>query len=711
MTTPVEHAGQRTVGTIACVAPNKFTVLLDTDAPASTALNAGYPAPFPRINGYVLVPNEVGSIVCLIAWLGIENAPYPKRLGLKDFGLVDLPYPLRKMHVLPVATLRRLDSDDAEWEVERGVRLFPTVGDAVLLPTRDELRHIAEGRGPDARVQIGTAPLAGNARIAVDPDKLFGRHLAVLGNTGSGKSCSVAGVIRWSLEAAAAERKRNGQKQTPNARFIVLDPNGEYSRTFANVPCPTRLFRVEPQAGTADALAVPAWLWNTEEWTAFARAQPGAQRPLLIQALRGLRAGAALAVPASRQVRRFVVGHRLTFAQWQAGGAATMQFAEKIGFGKRLEVMDVDLQALVQTAGLDQAVTQALADLKASATTIYGKRTSLSKGVRYYNDCADADLAEIISKLDSVATLLPQQEEATGENADRPLPFDADDLPSYLEAIAGQEGGAGAQFIPYLCIRIRTMLSDPLLRSVVNPTDEVNLVDWLKALLADGAGGQVSVIDLSLVPSEVLHVVIAVLARATFEALQRHRRITKQVMPTVLVLEEAHTFVHRARSEEESLSSPEHMCRRTFERIAREGRKFGLGLVVSSQRPSELSPTVLAQCNTFLLHRIVNDRDQELVQRLVPDNLGGLLSELPTLPTRHAILLGWATPVPVLVEMRDLPKDHRPDSGDPGFWQKWCEPGDPQFTWRPVADTWQGIEGDQGNGEQEGSTPAAASDS
>ena len=690
MTTPVEHAGHRTVGTIASVAPNEFTVMLDTDAPASTALNAGYPAPFPRINGYVLVPSEVGSIVCLIAWLGIENAPYPKRLGLKDFGLVDLPYPVRKMKVLPVATLRRLDTDEADWEVERGVRLFPTVGDAVLLPTRAELRRIVEGRGHDARVHIGTAPLAGSARIAVDPDKVFGRHVAVLGNTGSGKSCSVAGLIRWSLEAAAAEREGHGRPNSPNARFIVLDPNGEYSRAFASASCPTRLFRVEPEAGTSDTLVVPAWLWNTEEWTAFARAQPGAQRPLLIQALRGLRAGAAMMPPAPRRVRRFVVGHRLAFAQLQAAGASVMQVVEKIGFGKRLEVMDVDLQALIQDAGLEQAVTQALSDLKSSVTTIYGKRTSLSRGVRYYNDCSDAELAEIIGKLDGIIAMLPQQDDPTGENADRPLPFDTDHLPDYLEAVAGQEGGAGAQFVPYLCIRIRTMLSDPLLRSVVNPATQVSLIDWLRSLLSDGDRGQVSVIDLSLVPSDVLHIVIAVLARATFEALQRHRRLTKETLPTVLVLEEAHTFVHRARNEEENLSSPEHMCRRTFERIAREGRKFGLGLVISSQRPSELSPTVLAQCNTFLLHRIVNDRDQELVQRLVPDNLGGLLSELPTLPTRHAILLGWATPVPVLVEMRDLPKNQRPDSDDPRFWDNWCAAGDPHFTWKPVAEAWQG---------------------
>ncbi|MGR6743560.1 ATP-binding protein, partial [Aeromonas veronii] len=104
---------------------------------------------------------------------------------------------------------------------------------------------------------------------------------------------------------------------------------------------------------------------------------------------------------------------------------------------------------------------------------------------------------------------------------------------------------------------------------------------------------------------------------------------------------------------------------------AREGRKFGLGLVVSSQRPSELSPTLLAQCNTFLLHRIVNDADQKLVSKLVPDNIGGLLKELPSLPSGQAILLGWAAPIPVLVEMNELPFELRPQSDDPDYWDVW----------------------------------------
>jgi DNA helicase HerA-like ATPase len=131
------------------------------------------------------------------------------------------------------------------------------------------------------------------------------------------------------------------------------------------------------------------------------------------------------------------------------------------------------------------------------------------------------------------------------------------------------------------------------------------------------------------------------------------------------------------------------MCRETFERIAREGRKFGLGLVLSSQRPSELSPTALAQCNTFLLHRIVNDRDQQLVARLVPDNLGELLRDLPNLPSRPAILLGWATPVPVLVEINELPLEHRPRSSDPRFWAVWTG-ADRPIDWRAIAADWSG---------------------
>ncbi len=112
--------------------------------------------------------------------------------------------------------------------------------------------------------------------------------------------------------------------------------------------------------------------------------------------------------------------------------------------------------------------------------------------------------------------------------------------------------------------------------------------------------------------------------------------------------------------------------------------------MLSSQRPSELSPTVLSQCNSFLLHRISNDKDQELVNRLVPDNLRGLLRELPSLPSQHAILLGWAAELPILVRMNDLRKEEQPYSSDPAFcWDVWINKEERTVDWKQIADDWQ----------------------
>ena len=185
-------------------------------------------------------------------------------------------------------------------------------------------------------------------------------------------------------------------------------------------------------------------------------------------------------------------------------------------------------------------------------------------------------------------------------------------------------------------------------------------------------------------------------------------KTNQETLPTVLVMEEAHIFIKRYKDDIENQDAAT-VCCQVFERIAREGRKFGLGLVLSSQRPSELSPTVLSQCNTFLLHRISNDRDQELVHRLVPDNLKGLLRELPLLPSQNAILLGWASELPVLVKMNDLPESHQPRSSDPDFWGVWVgkdEEGNPinrVTNWSEIAKEWQAGVSDEGTSENNAS--------
>ncbi len=211
-------------------------------------------------------------------------------------------------------------------------------------------------------------------------------------------------------------------------------------------------------------------------------------------------------------------------------------------------------------------------------------------------------------------------------DADTPLPFSVDDLVLSIEANSELMGTQ--DYIDTMILRIRTLLANSRMKTITSSEDDLTLEKWLEDYICPSGyyNGAVTVIDLSLVPPEVIHIVAAVIARTTLEALQRHRTLRDgKTLPTVLIMEEAHTFVRKYAADGGEQMSAYSMCTQVFEKIAREGRKFGLGLVLSSQRPSELSPTVLSQCNSFLLHRISNDRDQDLVHRLVPDNLRGLL--------------------------------------------------------------------------------------
>jgi hypothetical protein len=339
--TPFEQAGSLRIGMVDFVSPDEVKVALDIEAPESVALNAGGPRPFPRVNSYVLIAVDDGFLVGQIEWLTIERSAFPKRRGMQDFGLVDLPYPLRKMSLNPLGTLRKRHNAQEEYFFRRGADALPSIGAAVSLPTDEQLRSIVES-GERRWVKIGTSPLAGNAEVKIDPDRLFGRHLAVLGNTGSGKSCSVAGLIRWSLEQAQATRS-----EQPNARFIVLDPNGEYSRAFRSdeSSAKARIFKVEPRDGEIP-LKVPLWFWNSAEWSSFAQASAKMQRPLLKRALREVKAGrAGQGEPTDEEkklaLRRYLSSTLITIKRDLCSGAIK---TDETKFGFRLKAVAADLE-------------------------------------------------------------------------------------------------------------------------------------------------------------------------------------------------------------------------------------------------------------------------------------------------------------------------------------------------------------------------------
>lgn len=674
ITTPIDYLASLRVGTVEFISPDRIEVLLDIEAPDSVALNTGTPRNFPRINGYVLIPVDLGFVVGQVSWITIQRSPYPKRKGFNDFGLIDLPFPLRKMELQPMGTL--VAAEDG-YKFRRGLETFPSVGDIVILPTEQQLKSIVES-GENRRVYIGNSPLIGNAKVMIDPDKLFGRHLAVLGNTGSGKSCSVAGLIRWSLECADKEVKDS--EKSVNSRFVVLDPNGEYSRAFADKK-DANIYTVN--IGDEDdrkQLHVPLWFWNTDEWCGFTKASPKTHRTTIVHALKSVRAGHEM--EGSSQERELANYIRTIACAIEICLKEGTPFVQKPAFGFHQSLLKWAKGFSIEESYSDE-LKESLNNLSAKVALFKANRTGTG-----FVDCTYTrdEIHELQNLLNAVFQKAGgKEEEFLPIDEDSPLPYTGENFIRSIEANAEILGTS--DYIVTLMPRIKTLLADVRVKKVIDDTD-VTLSSWLENYIGTDDNESLTIIDLSLLPSDVTSIITAVIARMIFEAQQRYLKMNKQCLPTVLVMEEAHYFIKRYNDDLDNVG-PTTQCCKVFEKIAREGRKFGLGLVISSQRPSELSPTVLSQCNSFLLHRISNDRDQELVHRLLPDNMRGIFREIPTLPSQYAVLVGWASELPVMVKMRTLLKEQCPQSDDPDFWDVWTRSQDRRIDWSVIASDWQ----------------------
>lgn len=674
ITTPIEYLASLRIGTVEYISPDRIEVQLDIESPDSIALNTGTPRNFPRINGYVMIPIDLGFVVGQVSWITIQRSPYPKRSGFQDFGLIDLPFPLRKMELQPVGTL--VAKNDS-YQFKRGLETFPSVGDIVILPTEEQLRSIIES-GDNRRIYIGNSPLISNAKVMIDPDRLFGRHLAVLGNTGSGKSCSVAGLIRWSLESA--KEQLIDKTKSINCRFIILDPNGEYSKAFSD-KTDAKVYTVNLETGDGKKqLEVPLWLWNTDEWCGFTKASPKTHRTTIVHALKTVRSGINVeCLSKEKELSNYI---KVILQAINISVKEGAPFVKRPAFGFH--------NSLVKWSKGFKAEEEFSDELKESLINLNSKilKFCTNRSGDGYIDYTYTreEINELITLMECVFSKAGgKEEDLLPIDEDSPIPFTGENFVRSIEANA--EILNTTDYIVTLMPRIKALLTDVRVRKVID-NESLSLSKWLEDYIGSDNEESLTIIDLSLLPSEVTGIITAVIARMIFEAQQRYLKLNKQCLPTVLVMEEAHYFVKRYNDDAEN-TGPTTQCCKVFEKIAREGRKFGLGLVLSSQRPSELSPTVLSQCNSFLLHRISNDRDQELVSRLLPDNMRGILREMPSLPSQYAILLGWASELPVMVKMRTLPKNQCPQSDDPDFWNVWVGSENRRIDWNAIADEWQ----------------------
>ncbi|MBI0155580.1 ATP-binding protein [Gilliamella sp. M0364] len=217
--------------------------------------------------------------------------------------------------------------------------------------------------------------------------------------------------------------------------------------------------------------------------------------------------------------------------------------------------------------------------------------------------------------------------------------------------------------------RLNAKIEDRRLGFMFNPPEKTNDYNWLvnfaKDLFETGKNRKgIKVIDFSEVPSDVLPIVTGVLARLIYtiqfwiENEYRH--------PLTLVCDEAHLYLPVRNAAE----AAEKRSLESFERIAKEGRKYGVSLLVISQRPSDVSRTILSQCNNFIVLRLTNDQDQNVVKRLIPESMGGIADILPLLDTGEALILGDSILLPTRIKL-DKPFIE-PASATKQFWTEWA---------------------------------------
>jgi hypothetical protein len=229
---------------------------------------------------------------------------------------------------------------------------------------------------------------------------------------------------------------------------------------------------------------------------------------------------------------------------------------------------------------------------------------------------------------------------------------------------------------------------------------------FVDRLLTKGSKAKnITIVDLSLLAGDVLENVTALIGRLILEFLQRasDKRISgieRGEFPVVLILEEAQNYIQQPSGKED-----DSISRGVYERIAREGRKYGLGLVVASQRPSELSRTVLSQCSTFIVHRLQNPEDLRYFREIVPGVYKELLEQLPSLSPQYALVLGEGVRAPSLLRVRDA--FPTPRSRDPKFYAEWTADNPHVPKVEKVCAAWEGQDAPSQNGGNDPESPWA----
>jgi len=714
------------IGRVVAVDTAQVSIELNRDLKGMSRSTYEGPQDVGRINSYVIIPVGARRLVAMVTRVVLVEEAEMKA----DRTMVTLPAARRLMKATLIGTI------DGE-SFRQGVSLFPVLDNPVHLAGRTDLDAIfgpieigeSEKRDPVKPgycIPIGESTVVQGRPIRIDPDVFFGKHAAILGSTGSGKSCTIASLLQ-------SIREQKGVKRTT---CVILDTNGEYRTAFLkqkedgsceDAGAGRCLYVPSDPSRAGERLVIPYWLMNAEDFVRLFRAREGLQAPVLLRALRLARTGVGTPdTPASAlEVLRTACRQLLALIendapnqQWAIPGNLQQRCAD--GLRYRTTFPD-HVQALDAAFGQDvlQQWETALTTIQGIAQQAAQQGNQGGLGGTRLQQIRDM-LDPVIERLNRIAADRPGG--AGDVSADQPRHFDRSKfLESALETAMREQVESGnpgrvRDACGPMFLRIRRYFEDPRFRFIFDayPNARHAISAFLRDVLGIGSpltailsseeevpkgrlpfydrqrdkenAVDVVILDLSLLASEVLENVTALIGRLILEFLQRLGEHggegARGSLPVVLVLEEAQNYIRQPRFAEE-----ESIARVVFERIAREGRKFGLSLVVASQRPSELSKTVLSQCSSFIIHRLQNPEDLRYFKEIVPGIYGPMLEQIPALAPQTALVLGECVPAPALVKIREARPV--PRSRDPKFYLYWAADAPPDIDVEEICRQWE----------------------
>lgn len=666
----------REIGRVVSV--DSFKVIIELDDNIKGTQKSGYYDIYEvaKVNSYVILPIGSDKIVALITRVkSFEDNEIEKLTG-------EIKFSKSKRHLL--ATMLGTISEGKYLD---GVYNYPILDNPVWYIIKEDLEKIFDNISSKDEINYQKdfyLPIGKNSNfpdydIKINPDKFFVKHSAILGNTGSGKSCTVTSILQALFNFKYSKNKKD-KKELKSATIIIFDTNGEYKKAFEGYE------NINAFTISEDGMRVPYWFMNYEDFEYLFEPSPGTQALILKKSLGMSKAKIKTEISEKNEIHISYINQLEELKNLLEKNQKELL----LFLIYRLENLKKDFEKNYPSYTQINLILRNLLNEKAKNGLVdnYGVKGSISSEiVKNSYDILNEELKKIVTK----------KAITTNSNIDLPKYFDFIDLINngLDEAINDIEENQNKyrEYISGLKLRLASFMSDlrksePLL---FNEKDIENSLEIFfkyifgsKELTAGNLfaeyknkndtskrKNQIIILDLSLIPFELLETIAGLIGRLILEFAQRINKVEdykeeRGNYPISLILEEAQNYIP-----EVDKNNKKSITKKVFERIAREGRKFGVSLIVSSQRPSELSKTILSQCNTFIVHKLQNPEDQKYIRQIVSSANEDLLNQLPILPQQHAIIMGEAVRTPSQLRINDITS--KPDSNNPKFIENWLK--------------------------------------